>query len=503
MIEVISPSAEDQTVSGTMILCPTCSEIPFEALFGTSRKPRAWPIGDLNLARRNRKDCCFCSFLIQAYELAYDLPQGHLAQGSEIVKLGFQILARENKSVNQEEPWFEQGGIMTKAKAGAALWLRFSDEGLAEPLVCVSCVPAGKEARGERGNQSAIVPRRRHPFELTSCRLNYALVNEWLHICVEEHNGMCRQATDFKRKMLRLRLIDVLRRQIKIVDDVKPYVALSYVWGDKAKQDTIDFWQAISPNARCIDLPETLPQTIEDAITFTGTIKLQYLWVDAYCINQTDANELQAQIANMHLVFECALLTIAAVDGRDTDAGLCGISRNFKQFRQPRVTIEYGEFMATYVQAVWLRQGLSPWETRGWTLQEMVLSRRVLFFNENYVSMRCHNEFFHDLLEIDSQPGRPYFEQCDNYFWENGFAIRPYDVNWSFLHYDILVANYTRRIMSHQSDALSACLGALNQIKRNTGVGFIQGLPLADLHLALLWKPHHHVSLVRRRPFPS
>jgi hypothetical protein len=88
---------------------------------------------------------------------------------------------------------------------------------------------------------------------------------------------MCRQATDFKRKMLSLRFINELRRQIKIVDDFKPYVALSYVWGGMTKQDTVDFWQAVSPDARYIDLPETLPKTIEDAITFTGTIGFQYL----------------------------------------------------------------------------------------------------------------------------------------------------------------------------------------------------------------------------------
>lgn len=43
----------------------------------------------------------------------------------------------------------------------------------------------------------------------------------------------------------------------------------------------------------------------------------------------------------MDLVFECAFLTIAAMDGEDAEAGPCSISEGFKQLWQPRTKIAY------------------------------------------------------------------------------------------------------------------------------------------------------------------
>ena len=303
--------------------------------------------------------------------------------------------------------------------------------------------------------------------------------------------------------MLNLRLIDVLSREVRIVEDNTSYVALSYVWGGSHRNDIDEFWKEVAPGSKNVILPDRLPQTIEDAMVFTGTINQRYLWVDAYCINQMVEEERRSQIANMHLVFECAFLTVAAMDGQSADAGLCGVSRSFRDYQQPQVKTSYGEFMATYVQDIWACQGSYPWETRAWTFQELLLSRRVLFFNEFSMSLRCSSEFFSSILRIERGPDRPRLEQCNNYFWENGFDMKLYDKDWSFLQYDTFVANYTRRTLSNQNDALFACEGAFNQITANTGVGFVQGMPRADFHLALLWKSHHECMLIRREHFPS
>jgi hypothetical protein len=47
---------------------------------------------------------------------------------------------------------------------------------------------------------------------------------------------------------------------------------------------------------------------------FVEQLGLKYLWVDCYCVGQSDYEAKQAQIENMHLVFECANLTIIALD---------------------------------------------------------------------------------------------------------------------------------------------------------------------------------------------
>jgi hypothetical protein len=51
-------------------------------------------------------------------------------------------------------------------------------------------------------------------------------------------------------------------------------------------------------------LPEKVPQTIEDAILVVKALGERFLWVDAYCIDQTNSQERQVMIDNMDLIYE-------------------------------------------------------------------------------------------------------------------------------------------------------------------------------------------------------
>ena len=493
-----------------MELCRVCSRVPFSDLFGISREPQYWEICGLEHAHAHRLKCRFCSFLVNAYELAYNLPRGQRAPNNKDVQFAFLSVLRVDQNENDgAEPWFESLGISIEhAHVGPALWLQFhkveKDRHKVQlPLVCVSCTPAEQQP----GQSFSYLPRQRNDAEDLDHMINYGIIEEWLKICTETHDGLCRSQKLFQRRLLhsrlQFRLIDVLRRESVVVDeDSAQYVALSYVWGAVMKKECTCFWSKADSKMTRIQLPQSLPQTIEDAISFTKTINHRYLWVDAYCIDQSDQEDLCAQIENMDLVFDCAYLTIAALDGQDGDAGLPGISRQFNQHWQPRVKIPYGDFVATYVDEIWSFEDKSYWESRAWTLQELLLSKRILFFTKYHISLRCNTEFFHDLLDVRRRSSQLRYRQSFTYFWENGFDVRLNDQDWSFLQYDILLANYSRRHMEHQ-DILSACKGALKKITTNTGVGFVHGLPRASLHRALLWKPHHDNVLTRRSGFPS
>lgn len=282
-----------------MDICCTCSRIPFQDLFGNSREPRQWKIGDLNHARSNRSACRFCSFLVEAYELAYDLPREHLAKHNKNARHGFQIPARDKRDAGDgEEPWFERLGITIEdPQMGPALWLQFNGvqencRELPHPFVCISCTPAEKQP----GQSTRIIPRQRTLHEVADRRVNYVSVNKWLGICVEEHDGLCRKGTPFQHKFLhsrlKFRLIDVNRGKIVVVNKNKQHVALSYVWGKVMKEKSASFWCNAASNATHIGLPDEPPRTVEDAITFTKSINCKYLWADAYCINQTDQRQL-------------------------------------------------------------------------------------------------------------------------------------------------------------------------------------------------------------------
>jgi len=86
-----------------------------------------------------------------------------------------------------------------------------------------------------------------------------------------------------------------------------------------------------------IPLPTNLPQTVADAIEVAVTLDIQYLWVDKYCLSQSDPQEMQSQLSAMDMNYEAAYLTIIAAVG-DAFSGLPGVT-TIPRAGQPRITI--------------------------------------------------------------------------------------------------------------------------------------------------------------------
>ena len=95
----------------------------------------------------------------------------------------------------------------------------------------------------------------------------------------------------------------------------QPYVTLSYVWGNlndnnsgsKAEED------------------EPLPNVVLDAMTATKKMGHQYLWIDKYCIDQTNHGEQDFQMSYMDVIYRGAEVTIVAASGKDANSGLAGV----------------------------------------------------------------------------------------------------------------------------------------------------------------------------------
>jgi hypothetical protein len=84
-------------------------------------------------------------------------------------------------------------------------------------------------------------------------------------------------------------------------------------------------------------LPEPLPKTIADGIQVVLALGLKYLWVDKYCINQFDSEELHTQISAMDIIYESASFTIIAGEGTAT-SGLPGVTE-VPRLPQPSISI--------------------------------------------------------------------------------------------------------------------------------------------------------------------
>ncbi|KAH7395576.1 heterokaryon incompatibility protein-domain-containing protein [Cadophora sp. MPI-SDFR-AT-0126] len=231
----------------------------------------------------------------------------------------------------------------------------------------------------------------------TSLDARLATVGTWLRECKSSHprcNNTIRQMPK--------RLIDVGRNgsppklvaSTELTEDSVKYATLSYCWGEstfKTMKASVEGYHYKIPF-------EQLPRTYQDAIVFARTLNIQYLWIDALCIVQDDNTEWQEEAARMQDIYAGSELTIAATDAPDGSAGCFPevdtspslhtlestemfTTTNSTSGREYLVQIRVGD----------LRQvtGDSILNTRGWVLQEMVLSHRILHCMTSGLFWQC------------------------------------------------------------------------------------------------------------------
>ena len=270
-------------------------------------------------------------------------------------------------------------------------------------------------SRSARGRHRNFFGRRVHPDAV-----DIGLLRSWLDKCTEGHAAACCKS-DFPRHRLPdgFRVIDVYRKAIVKPTTSVTYFALSYVWGEDAMFAETGMKPVVLKramlemhgNSESTQSPARLPKTIDDAIRFTREMGCQYLWADALCIVQDDdANAKHAHLSRMDAIYSCAALTIVAGSGRHADYGLPGLygtQRKASQHLETINTIPMVTTLPTYSDVENSRDLV--WSSRGWTLQEKLLSKRILLFTEDQVYFKCSEAIFseqawNDVWRISRDP---------------------------------------------------------------------------------------------------
>ncbi|KAI0533970.1 HET-domain-containing protein [Xylaria digitata] len=351
--------------------------------------------------------------------------------------------------------------------------------------------------------------------------LDLQWVQGWMNICKTDHGKLCERADiGSKHKIERVRFVDVKRRCVVSLDGVRlserQYIALSYVWGgpQRLKLECHNKDELAKSGALAT---ETLPQTISDAILLTEILGFQHLWIDALCIVQDDDMDKKAQIESMSQIYGFAFLTIVAASASSVEGGLPGLrsgSRSFKQQelivippakKDGEVDVDPGLSLMTTLHPFhnpsehYLER--TPWNSRGWTMQERVMSRRALVFLEEQVYWVCREATFceESYLENENLRFNRFHEGATELTLRRSFRnfYEPDDDQVQFWKtYQSLVANYTRRIFTYQGDAFDGFLSVLQGLSTLSGDSFAWGLPRSHFEQGLLWSSF---SCLRRR----
>ncbi|KAK8249310.1 heterokaryon incompatibility protein-domain-containing protein [Phyllosticta capitalensis] len=229
--------------------------------------------------------------------------------------------------------------------------------------------------------------------------------------CYRQHEGCVAQA---EGSLTPTRLIDVnpggMGLDVRLLESTtipsgttREYAALSYCWGSY-KPACITTPRTKERNLRRISW-DLLPRTFRDAVIFTRGLGLKYLWIDSICIIQEDENDWRKEAGEMFDVYKGSKITLGALFGNDSTAGLRNLDTATKQQARHVMTLRIGKdewpvfirrhhyLYESKDEDDWLSYADEnirvPLLARAWTYQERILPPRVLLFAENEVIYQC------------------------------------------------------------------------------------------------------------------
>lgn len=204
-----------------------------------------------------------------------------------------------------------------------------------------------------------------------------AFVKAQIEHCGDTHSRCGRRIP----KPLPTRVVEILgprRVRLKKVDSgLALYAALSHCWGNNVFLQTTS--KNIASHLKKISW-NSLPKTFRDAIDFSRRLGLTYIWIDSLCIIQDDRADWQRESAKMRDIYQNAHVTLAATASADGTGGC---------YR--RCPPQKGKLC--FARGTNLMYDLTNEETpllsRGWVLQERLLSPRVVHFMPDEVAWEC------------------------------------------------------------------------------------------------------------------
>ena len=339
-----------------------------------------------------------------------------------------------------------------------------------------------------------------------SGRSNPALIKNWIYTCQKHHGDKCQITHDDKYNSMidqaYFGVIDVQDMRLSRLpkQEGTRYVALSYSWGNVPKPFTTSI-----DNVRKLQAPRgietvfsSLSRTIQDAIDLVRELGERYLWVDSICIIQDSRSSWQLNASSMDTVYSNAYFTICAADGENPSAGLRGMHSNERQFSQHMELYAPGlRLMASYLAKTYIQN--STWNTRAWTFQERLLSRRCVFFADSRVFFQCRSAAMREDIIAEEALG-----------WSIEHALDPIETldnldTRALQIYMRSIQLYTSRKLTKPEDILNAFTGVGNLISSSLGsnTSLTWGLPTTHFDFALLWEPRDAPKHRNLKEFPS
>ncbi|KAK3376334.1 heterokaryon incompatibility protein-domain-containing protein [Lasiosphaeria ovina] len=462
-------------------------------------------LGTLSQLRENR-NCPLCILIVSAIEKYGNQPRENNNQDC-ICYWEWSVDGRQTR------PGFQQ-------RSNATRRLRISWS-FSLPTTNTDEIPSSSSSSSSSSKPEP--PTREHPqHEFQGRDFSHggiqALITKWIDICEHKHGATCGPiegivAFHHLMQQTSFGVIDVVKLQLTELpydrDILHPhrYVALSYVWGPRRPGDrdhrTLrnNIYDRIRRGGLDGQVFDMLPRTIRDAIRLVRDLGERYLWIDSLCIVQDSDTSWQQNAKNMDLIYGNAHFTICAADGGDADVGL--VATGFGADKSPDALLK--ETILPGLELLVSRPleevvHNSTWNSRAWTFQERILSRRCLVFVEGRVYFQCRGAN----MSQDVYPGGLGNEEVWSLDWRDSPLRTLRDAKerpiWFYMK---CVSLYTGRRLTLPKDIIPAFTGVSQLMARYMGAPFFYCLPASHFDFALLWQPSRAQKRRAREAWPK
>ena len=263
-----------------------------------------------------------------------------------------------------------------------------------------------------------------------------------------------------------------------------PYIALSHCWGLDQTSRTVT---ANLESMKSGFAVETMPKTYRDAISLGRSLSIKYIWIDSLCIIQDSAQDWEIEAAKMCDVYTNAHLTIGAACAAGDREGFLGPRPTSTKVLNHPLKTQSAQPSAVEVRYEIIHNYGHPLFSRGWVLQERILSRRMVYFEREELVWECKHYRTCECSLLD------YYQNTD---WGSERPIaslaryldnRKNDaVVYGWWKYYVL-QEYSGLALTFGKDRLPALSGLAARVVRGTGDTYLTGLWVKDLALGLLW----------------
>ncbi|KHN94085.1 Heterokaryon incompatibility [Metarhizium album ARSEF 1941] len=327
--------------------------------------------------------------------------------------------------------------------------------------------------------------------------LHVVLIRQWMAAC-RAHHPRCSLALgkgcEMPTRVMHVGdpVTDRKPRLVSAAEDgiCEPYLALSYCWG----ASTAGFAKLTDAtySSFVLGIDESdLSKSHQEMMSLARALGVQYVWIDALCIIQSNTADWERESRRMAIVYGNAALTVIA--GRSSDSGHGFIANDSDYLgtfcELPKESSEKSTIMVGLKRS----PDIGPTSTRAWCFQERLLSQRAVVFGTDQLKFSCRaGTVYEDGFKsaeyagsrlLASTPTRPHMRD------EQQVMMHETLKEW----YGLLFP-YTRCKLSNPHDVFASLAAIAQHVAKVLGSRYLAGIWECDIVRGLMWRPTYHLA---------